>query len=193
MGEEKEVKRVGPDAVLIDETTTGRIYFRLIYPTEETCSIHPYIRDIYPSGDKDFINWMYEFIRFWGIHPEAYNEEIKDNVNKRLSEDEKWKKLGLSWKEKFLFTNIEMIKKKEKWAKYRLSTQDLINTLKVNGIDITERTIRYYEAEKLLPKPLKVGKFKKYSLQAVQTLKKIKALQQEGKTIKEIRNILTAK
>jgi predicted transcriptional regulator len=52
---------------------------------------------------------------------------------------------------------------------------------------ITRRTVRYYIQEGLLPAPLGVGRGKHYSRQHLERLLQVKALQERGQTLDQIR------
>jgi len=173
--------------ILIDENRKGRLVLDIIYPESSAENdIHPYMRRITPFNERDFIDWMYEFIIFWKIHPKADTEFIKDKVKTLLARDGRYVKHSIQWEEQFLFSKEDMLKKEKKRAAETMGMDMLLKTLEVNGYKISERTVRYYEAKGLLPKPQKEGKFNKYSMQTALKIMAIKEFQQEGLSIKEI-------
>src|SRR5262245_6643969 len=56
---------------------------------------------------------------------------------------------------------------------------------------VSRRTIRYYVQEGLLPAPLGVGRGRHYGDQHLDQLLKVKALQEKGRTLDEIRRELS--
>jgi DNA-binding transcriptional MerR regulator len=59
--------------------------------------------------------------------------------------------------------------------------------------DVSRRTVRYYVQEGLLPAPLGVGRGNHYGRQHLDQLLKVKALQETGRTLDEIRSVLRGK
>jgi DNA-binding transcriptional MerR regulator len=55
---------------------------------------------------------------------------------------------------------------------------------------VSRRTVRYYVQEGLLPAPLGVGRGNHYSREHLDQLLKVKALQEGGRTLEEIRRLL---
>jgi DNA-binding transcriptional MerR regulator len=55
---------------------------------------------------------------------------------------------------------------------------------------VTRRTVRYYIQENLLPTPLGVGRGKHYGREHLDRLLRVKALQERGQTLEEIRQQL---
>jgi DNA-binding transcriptional MerR regulator len=55
---------------------------------------------------------------------------------------------------------------------------------------VTRRTVRYYIQEGLLPAPLGIGRGKHYSREHLERLVQVKALQERGQTLDEIRRPL---
>ena len=58
---------------------------------------------------------------------------------------------------------------------------------------VSRRTVRYYVQEGLLPTPLGVGRGNHYGSEHLAQLLKVKALQESGRTLDEIRQVLTQK
>jgi DNA-binding transcriptional MerR regulator len=58
---------------------------------------------------------------------------------------------------------------------------------------ISRRTVRYYVQEGLLPTPLGVGRGNHYGPQHLDQLLKVKSLQESGRTLDEIRQVLQQK
>ena len=56
--------------------------------------------------------------------------------------------------------------------------------------DVSRRTVRYYVQEGLLPAPLGVGRGNHYGREHLDQLLKVKALQEKGHTLDEIRRVL---
>lgn len=56
--------------------------------------------------------------------------------------------------------------------------------------DVSRRTVRYYVQEGLLPTPLGVGRGNHYGREHLDQLLKVKALQEAGHTLEEIRRLL---
>lgn len=56
---------------------------------------------------------------------------------------------------------------------------------------VSRRTVRYYVQEGLLPAPLGVGRGRHYGDQHLEHLLKVKALQEQGRTLDEIRRELS--
>jgi len=56
--------------------------------------------------------------------------------------------------------------------------------------DVSRRTVRYYVQEGLLPSPFGLGRGRHYGPEHLERLLKIKALQEEGRTLDEIRQTL---
>jgi DNA-binding transcriptional MerR regulator len=56
--------------------------------------------------------------------------------------------------------------------------------------DVSRRTVRYYVQEGLLPAPLGVGRGNHYGREHLEQLLKVKALQEKGHTLDEIRRVL---
>jgi DNA-binding transcriptional MerR regulator len=56
--------------------------------------------------------------------------------------------------------------------------------------DVSRRTVRYYVQEGLLPAPLGVGRGNHYGREHLDQLLKVKALQEAGHTLEEIRRVL---
>src|SRR5215471_3457223 len=52
---------------------------------------------------------------------------------------------------------------------------------------VTRRTVRYYSQENLLPAPLGVGRGKHYGREHLDRLLQVKALQERGQSLDEIR------
>lgn len=75
-----------------------------------------------------------------------------------------------------------------------LAVDDFLTYLKSKeNIDITKRTLRYYAAEGILPPPVKIGGNRAYySTYQITKLKTILMLKACGKSIKEIRNVITS-
>lgn len=59
--------------------------------------------------------------------------------------------------------------------------------------DVSRRTVRYYVQEGLLPTPLGLGRGNHYDGTHLARLLKVKALQEEGRTLDEIKSILRGK
>jgi DNA-binding transcriptional MerR regulator len=57
---------------------------------------------------------------------------------------------------------------------------------------VSRRTVRYYVQEGLLPQPLGVGRGDHYGPAHLSTLLRVKALQESGRTLGEIRRLLDA-
>ena len=58
---------------------------------------------------------------------------------------------------------------------------------------VSRRTVRYYVQEGLLPSPFGLGRGRHYGLEHLERLLKIKALQEEGRTLDEIRQVLAGR
>jgi DNA-binding transcriptional MerR regulator len=58
---------------------------------------------------------------------------------------------------------------------------------------VSRRTVRYYVQEGLLPAPLGVGRGRHYGPAHLEQLLRVKALQEEGRSLTEIRAILAGK
>jgi DNA-binding transcriptional MerR regulator len=58
---------------------------------------------------------------------------------------------------------------------------------------VSRRTVRYYVQEDLLPTPLGVGRGQHYGPEHLQTLLRVKSLQEAGRSLDEIRAILHRK
>jgi DNA-binding transcriptional MerR regulator len=56
---------------------------------------------------------------------------------------------------------------------------------------VTRRTVRYYVQEGLLPAPLGVGRGRHYGLEHLAQLRQVKALQEQGRTLDEVRRELS--
>jgi DNA-binding transcriptional MerR regulator len=56
---------------------------------------------------------------------------------------------------------------------------------------VSRRTVRYYIQEGLLPPPLGVGRGRHYGKAHLDALLKVKALQEAGRTLDEIRDVLS--
>lgn len=56
--------------------------------------------------------------------------------------------------------------------------------------DVSRRTVRYYVQEGLLPAPFGVGRGNHYGREHLDQLLKVKALQEAGHTLEEIRRVL---
>jgi DNA-binding transcriptional MerR regulator len=56
---------------------------------------------------------------------------------------------------------------------------------------VSRRTVRYYVQEGLLPSPLGVGRGNHYGAQHLKRLRQVKALQEAGRSLDEIRELLT--
>jgi DNA-binding transcriptional MerR regulator len=59
--------------------------------------------------------------------------------------------------------------------------------------DVSRRTVRYYVQEGLLPAPFGVGRGNHYGREHLDQLLKVKALQESGRTLVEIRRLLHGK
>lgn len=57
---------------------------------------------------------------------------------------------------------------------------------------VTRRTVRYYVQEELLPPPFGVGRGNHYGQEHLDQLRRVKALQEVGHTLEEIRRALAA-
>ncbi len=55
---------------------------------------------------------------------------------------------------------------------------------------VSRRTVRYYVQEALIPAPLGVGRGRHYGPEHLERLLKVKALQEQGRSLDEIRRIL---
>jgi DNA-binding transcriptional MerR regulator len=58
---------------------------------------------------------------------------------------------------------------------------------------VSRRTVRYYVQEGLLPTPLGIGRGRHYTPAHLEQLLRVKALQEEGRSLTEIRAILAGK
>jgi DNA-binding transcriptional MerR regulator len=58
---------------------------------------------------------------------------------------------------------------------------------------VSRRTVRYYVQEGLLPTPLGVGRGNHYGPEHLEQLLKVKSLQESGRTLDEIRQVLKQK
>ena len=56
---------------------------------------------------------------------------------------------------------------------------------------VSRRTVRYYVQEKLLPEPYGVGRGNHYGPEHLDRLLKVKSLQENGRTLEEIRHALS--
>jgi DNA-binding transcriptional MerR regulator len=59
--------------------------------------------------------------------------------------------------------------------------------------DVSRRTVRYYVQEGLLPSPFGLGRGRHYGPEHLERLLKIKGMQEEGRTLDEIRQLLAGR
>jgi len=178
--------------IVIEEGSGGKLRFAVIYPamSDEDHSI-PYTRAITPTSEKDFIRWMYEFIVFWKVPPAPDCAGTSDQVERILQKDERYVKGVYEWRKHLAkFTGDRL----EKIGEYVASSYTIKETVRIlrlsHGIELTERTIRFYEAQGLIPKSAVIAGRKRIRNSTMEEILKIKNLQGKGKSIGEIKGIM---
>ena len=146
-------------------------------------------REITPINDRDFLNWLYEFIVYFGFQPVAYDENIKERVEKLIKQNGEENRIN--WNGEFQYSK-EIVKEiKSILSEFRYTRKDIVDYFKSRKIDFSERTLRFYENEGLLPKPeRKRGRTKLYNDQIFGSIEKILYLKNEGKTLRDIKKIM---
>jgi len=147
------------------------------------------IRRIAPFNNSDFLDWLYEFINFWGIQPKAFSEYIKEDVEKLIILHGQEKRI--KWEGEFISPKRTDEHIGNVIDNVGVTRKDVIKYFKSLGIEFSERTFIFYESERLLPKPRKIGRTNYYKRTIFKDIEKILNFKKEGKTLRDIKKIIS--
>lgn len=146
-------------------------------------------REITPINERDFLNWLYEFIVYLKIQPIAFDEYIKERVEELIRQNGEEKRIP--WEGNFQYSKDMAEKSRNIMETIRHTKKEIVNYFKNKGIDFSERTFRYYESEGLLTPPdQKRGRTKLYKDLVFDEIQRILYLKQERKTMRDIKKIM---
>lgn len=177
-----------PPYFSINITSKDKFCFLIFYTWNEDKG-EPKSRVIFTRNDEDFLKWLFEFINVFGIQPIAQNEYIKERIEILIQEEGLTEKI--KWAGNFSQSKEEVEISKQEWASYKFTVEDIIEWVENYHPGFSERTFRFYQSKGLIPKTKeRKGKHKVYREQTINDILRIIDLQAEGKTLKQIKEIM---
>lgn len=172
----------------ISITTKDKFCFLIFYAWDEK-KLEGKTREIFPRNDEDFLKWLFEFINVFNIQPIAQDEYIKERIENLIQKEGMAEKI--KWDGKFSQSKEETENFKKTMASYKYTVEDIIQWVENYHPGFSTRTFRFYQSKGLIPKTKeRKGKHKVYREQTIKDILRIIDLQAEGKTLKQIKEIM---